>query len=106
MIRRSLNCKLHVQRTPFVFDFATNLNRVYTAGMALYFLGVCYYLNDMKGYKGWTKPFLVYGMNAITVFVLSGMVGRLLILWKVGGTPAKTWIYQNLFLSWAGPLNG
>ncbi len=89
----------------------TSSYSVYTAGMALCFLGMCYYLIDVKGYKGWTKPFVVYGMNAITVFVLSGIVGRLLILWKVGGTPEaplalKTWIYQNLFASWAGPLNG
>ncbi|MCI0696814.1 hypothetical protein L0337_33020 [candidate division KSB1 bacterium] len=68
----------------------------YTAGMALCFLGVCYYLIDVNGYNGWTKPLVVYGMNAITVFVLSGIVGQLLILGKAGGTPAKTWIYQNL----------
>ncbi|MGH7596756.1 MAG: acyltransferase family protein [bacterium] len=84
----------------------TSSYSVYTAGTALCFLGVCYYLIDVKGYTGWTKPFVVYGMNAITVFVLSGIVGRLLILWKIGATPAKTWIYQNLFASWAGPLNG
>ncbi|MDZ7291122.1 MAG: DUF5009 domain-containing protein [candidate division KSB1 bacterium] len=89
----------------------TSSYSVYTAGMALCFLGVCYYLIDVKGYKGWTKPFVVYGMNAITVFVLSGLVARLLTLWKVDGTPEASitmqrWIYQNLFASWAGPLNG
>ena len=58
---------------------------VFTAGAALLLLGICYWVIDVKGYKKWAKPFIVFGLNAITVFVASGIIGRLLILIKVNG---------------------
>ena len=59
-------------------------------------------------WRGWAKPLVVYGMNAIAVFVASGVVARMLTLVRVGeeGSPLKAWIYENLFVPWAGPLNG
>jgi len=83
---------------------------VFTSGAALQFLGVCYWLIDVKGIKRWAFPALVYGMNSIAVFVLSGLVGRLMYLIKLGGADSsritlKTWIFQHGFLSWADPVN-
>jgi predicted acyltransferase len=74
-------------------------------GMALIVLAVCYYLSDIRGYRRWTKPFVVYGMNAITIFVLSGVIGRLLYLIKVTdqNITLKNFIYQSLFASWLQP---
>jgi predicted acyltransferase len=84
---------------------------IFTAGAAMQFLGVCYWLIDVHSRRTWAKPAVVYGMNAIAVFVLSGLVGRLSVLIHVNGTDGtavtlKTWVYQNLFASWAGPQNG
>ena len=50
-------------------------------------------------------------MNAITVFVASGLVAKTLVLWRVSGgadgtTSAYNLIYRAGFASWAGPLNG
>ncbi len=83
---------------------------IFTAGMALHFLGICYWFIDIKGYKWWTKPFVVYGLNAITVFFLSGIVGRLMNMIKVGAANGdtlslKTYLYNNFFLSWLQPIN-
>jgi len=82
---------------------------VFTSGAALQFLGFCYFLIDVKGYTKWAKPAVVYGMNAIAVFVLSGILARILIYTKFssGGETisAKSWIYENMFLSWADPIN-
>ncbi|MEO8400142.1 MAG: DUF5009 domain-containing protein [Ignavibacteriaceae bacterium] len=83
---------------------------VFTAGMALQFLGMCYWLIDIKGYKWWTKPFVVYGLNAITVFFLSGIIGRLMTMIKVTDSSGeqvalKTFLFNNLFLSWLQPIN-
>ncbi len=83
---------------------------IFTAGMALQFLAMCYWLIDVKGYKWWTKPFLVYGLNAITVFFLSGIVGRLMIMIKVpqnsGQSVAlKTFLYNTFFTTWLTPIN-
>lgn len=83
---------------------------LFTGGMALQFLGMCYWLIDVKNYKWWTKPFVVYGLNAITVFFLSGIVGRLLILIKVTNSAGeavalKTYLYNLLFTGWLSPIN-
>ena len=56
---------------------------MFTSGMALLFFGMCYWLIDVKGIKWWTKPFVVYGMNAITVFALSGLLAKTMGIIKV-----------------------
>ncbi len=53
---------------------------IFTTGFALVFLAACYWLIDIKGYTWWTKPFLVYGMNAITVYVLSSALAKFLYI--------------------------
>ena len=79
---------------------------LFMAGMALWCLALCYWLVDMKGWKSWAWPFIVYGSNALTVFFLSGMMARYLIRWHIGDVSAQTYIYEQWFASWAGPLNG
>jgi predicted acyltransferase len=49
-------------------------------------------------------------MNAIVLFVLAGLIGRLLTLikWTGAGEKAVTlkgWLYQTLYTSWLSPLN-
>ncbi|MBN2364826.1 MAG: DUF5009 domain-containing protein [Calditrichaeota bacterium] len=83
---------------------------VFTTGAALQFLGFCYFLIDVKGIKKWAYPAVVYGMNAIAVFVLSGLLAKMLVFIKVTGPDGnsmalKTWIYQNWLASWASPMN-
>ena len=83
---------------------------VFTAGLALCFLGFCYWLIDIKGYKLWTKPFVIFGVNALALFVGSGIMARILGLIKVpGGNGAsislQQWIFTNIFLPLAAPVN-
>ncbi len=83
---------------------------LYTGGLAMLFLASCYWLIDVKGIKWWTKPFVVYGMNAITVFFLSGLVGKSMSLYTwiaADGTEIslKGYLFQNMFLSWLDPIN-
>ncbi len=65
----------------------------------------------MKKWRGWTYPAVVFGRNAIAVFVLSGLVAKSLILHKLerdGGATASfhQLLYETAFASWAGPLPG
>ncbi|HKR58230.1 MAG TPA: heparan-alpha-glucosaminide N-acetyltransferase domain-containing protein [Pyrinomonadaceae bacterium] len=81
---------------------------LFTGGLAMQFLALCYWLIDMQGYRRWTKPFVVFGVNAIALFVGTGLMARLLGIIKVSGPEGtkialKTWLYDNLFLSWAPP---
>ncbi len=54
---------------------------------------------------------LVFGMNAITVYILSSFFAKMMVYnWRVtqpDGTSIalKTWLYQTLFASWASPMN-
>ncbi len=73
---------------------------LFTAGLALQFLALCYWLIDIKGYRRWAWPFEVFGVNALALFVGSGLMVKVMGLFKVQG-----WIFRNLFLSWAAPIN-
>ena len=46
---------------------------LFTGGMALVFLAMCYWYADIKGYRRLTTPWLVYGTNAIAVYYLSSL---------------------------------
>lgn len=81
---------------------------IFTAGMACHFLAMCYWLIDVRGHRGaWTRPFVIFGTNAIAAFVLSGIGARLLGMIRVGTPPVtlKGFIYDNLFRSWLSPIN-
>ena len=91
----------------------------FTAGLALQFLALCYWLIDIKGYKRWTKPFVIFGVNAIVLFVGTGLMaklmgmnygfmGRLSSLLHINqpdGSPMalQPFIYNQLFASWLSP---
>jgi predicted acyltransferase len=83
---------------------------LFTAGMALLFLAVCYYLIDVLGWKRGAVPFFILGSNAISAYVGSILLAKIL-LWaqiSAGGeaTSLHSWIYRNAFVPWAGELNG
>ena len=87
---------------------------IFMAGWAMNIFGIFYFLIDGKGIKKWAYPLTVYGMNAIFVFVLSGVVARTFSLWKLNvqlsdGTlkyvSLKTILTQNLFDPYFSPLN-
>ena len=74
-------------------------------------LAVCYWVIDIKGWKAWTGPAVVFGVNALALFVGSGMMGRLLNMIPTGigvdGKPTalKTTIYETIFAPLAAPMN-
>ena len=48
---------------------------LFTAGMALICLAFCYWMTDMERHRAWTKPFIIFGSNAIAAYVLSELIG-------------------------------
>jgi predicted acyltransferase len=80
----------------------------FTGGLALQFLALCYWLIDIKGYKGWTKPFVIFGVNAIVLFVGTGVMARLMGLIKVSASDGtrqslQSFIHSHAFASWLPP---
>lgn len=87
---------------------------IFMNGWALCIFGIFYFLIDVKGIKKWAYPFTVYGMNAIFIFVLSGLVGRMMYMWKFnvqlsdgtyGDVSMKGLIMQNIFDPLFSPIN-
>lgn len=49
---------------------------LFTAGCALLCLALCYWITDVRQHRGWwTVPFVIFGTNAITAYVLGELVG-------------------------------
>jgi predicted acyltransferase len=83
---------------------------LFTAGMAAVALATCMWIIDEHRVTGWTKPFVIYGMNPIVAFVGSGITARLIYsIFKVesNGRPIalQAWIYQTFYASWLAPRN-
>jgi predicted acyltransferase len=77
----------------------------FTGGAAAFSLAVCYYLVDVLGWRWWTRPFVILGVNAITLYVLAGLSARLLGVIKVTGpegTPVS--LQRFIYTSWFAPL--
>ncbi len=79
----------------------TSSYTLYTSGLGLCFLGILYFIIDIKNYTRFTNFFVVFGVNAIAVFFLAGLIPRILGMIKltnVDGTPIglKNWIYVSL----------
>ena len=79
-----------------------------TAGLALQLLAFCYWLIDIKGYRGWAKPFLIFGTNALILYFLAELFSRIIstvTFARADGSRVdlKTLIYENVFASWTQP---
>lgn len=103
----------------FVWDMAFPINKkiwtssyvCYTSGVALLGLGLVYWLADAKGYRRWTKPFVVYGMNALFVYIATGLLVKLFVSIKWTDAAGEDinalgWLYQTLFVpAFESPYN-
>lgn len=88
----------------------TSSYAVFTAGMALVIFGLCYWVIDVRGYRQGALPFVVYGMNALTVYVLSSLTGIATVTWRIMESdgqrvPIKRFIYDHLFSPLASPIH-
>lgn len=95
---------------PFNKALWTSSYVVVTAGLALCFLGFCYWLIDIKSYTKWTKPFVIFGSNALALYFGAEMTAKILDLIQVTdktGDPQalQGWIFQTIFLPLASPIN-
>jgi predicted acyltransferase len=71
-----------------------------TGGWAMILLAACLWMFDVRGWRRLARPFAIVGVNAIFVFVASGVMANLLNIVRIDGEPAKQWIYDMGFTSW------
>lgn len=85
---------------------------LYTAGWACLVLAVLVWSIDIKGYKKWTSFFVVFGLNPLFIFALSGLwakiLGRMIKITSADGKIVNgySWLYNEVFVPIAGNLNG
>ncbi len=95
---------------PFNKALWTSSYVLVTAGLALLTLGACFWLIDIKGYKAWARPFVIFGTNALPLFVFSGIFARMIGAYRVIGTDGQPvavqkWLFDNVFMSVAQPVD-
>jgi predicted acyltransferase len=76
---------------------------VFSAGCAAVLLAGCIWLIDLRGVQGWTRPFVIYGINPLIAFVGSGMMARLLSIIKVGDLSLQAWTFRTFFKPYFSP---
>jgi predicted acyltransferase len=96
---------------PFNKAMWTSSYVLVTTGLALLMLGCCYWLIDIKGYRRWATPFMIFGANALALFVFTGLFARMISAFRVAYTPegkgisAQRWIVDNVYLQLFQPIN-
>lgn len=83
---------------------------LYSGGLATIGLALFYWLIDVQGYRKGTTVFVAYGVNAITVFFLSGLIPRIMNMIKVKmpdgkEVGSKVWIHETFFTPYFSPVN-
>jgi predicted acyltransferase len=82
------------------------------AGWACLVFGVCHWLLDVQPSQAarercarWAQPLVAYGMNALFLFVASGLVAKMLGFIQIGGQSLKALIYAPLQALPISPVN-
>ena len=85
---------------------------LYTAGWAAMLLGALVWVIDIKGFSRWSMFFVVFGVNPLFIFALSGLwakiLGRLIKITGADGNVVSgaSWLYNEVFVPLAGNMNG
>jgi len=104
--------------TGSIWSFTFPLNKtlwtssyvLYTGGLAVISLASLYWLVDLKGWTKWAAPFIVFGTNAIALYVGSSLLGMSLGIVELEAPNDTTQtlqerIFANWFAPYADPLN-
>jgi predicted acyltransferase len=68
----------------------------FTGGLGFLGLASCILIVDMWGIKKWTFLGRVYGANAITSYVLAGILTMVFYQMKVGGNSLNAWFMEGM----------
>ncbi len=72
---------------------------LFAGGWSLLLLALFYWVIDVQGYRRWAFPFVVIGVNAITIYFLDDFVDfRHIAQFFLGGVARIAGTYQPLVL--------
>jgi predicted acyltransferase len=77
----------------------------FAGGAGAVCLAACHWAIDVKGWRWWTKPFVVLGVNAIALFVIAGLSAKTLLLVKVADAAGREIsLYAYIYRTWCEPV--
>jgi predicted acyltransferase len=105
MFGRFLDIWLPINKSIWTSSFS-----ILMAGWAFICFSIYYWLIDVRGYRRWAMPFVIFGKNAIAAYVLSGVLDTALRFIRVeqyGGTNVslRTYLFDGVFSRLASPMN-
>ena len=98
------------QSFPINKNLWTSSYAAFTGGLAALLLALTYAACDVAGHRRGTHPLVVLGVNALTLFVVSGWLVKTLLLVRIsspdgGAHSAYAWLYETLFAPYGSPEN-
>ncbi|HLJ24535.1 MAG TPA: heparan-alpha-glucosaminide N-acetyltransferase domain-containing protein [Candidatus Acidoferrales bacterium] len=83
---------------------------LFTGGAAMLALAACYWLLDVRAWRAWAAPFLVFGMNAILAYALAALVSEVSTDFDFTDTRGRDttlhgWIYERFFVPHFSAVN-
>jgi predicted acyltransferase len=81
---------------PVVKKIWTSSFVLVAGGWSMLLLAAFHWLIDVRGWKGWTTPFMWIGMNAITVYLIENMVPLHNIASRFLGGPVKNLLSNSI----------
>jgi len=79
---------------------------LYTAGWGMIVLALIYFLADVLKFQKWGVFFTILGTNAIFAYTLAGVWSRTMLNVELGNLTLYSWLYQKVFVPFAGNMNG
>ena len=77
-----------------------------SSGYCAIALAACLWLCDVKRWRRWSAPFVVFGANAILFFMFAGLAARALVMLSVGDASLQSWLFSTLYQPLFGDYNG
>jgi predicted acyltransferase len=68
--------------------------------LALLTLSTVWWLVDLKGWRGWTAPFVWFGMNPLLIYITHEVLTIVMFSIPVGESNLFTQTWENLYHSW------
>jgi predicted acyltransferase len=88
----------------------TSTFALFSGGVAILAFSAFYLILDIKHWRRWSTPLLIFGTNAILAFALSNIIttltDRIHVTAKDGvSITLHNWLYQEVFATWLRPVH-
>jgi predicted acyltransferase len=83
---------------------------LFTAGFAMLLFAAFYWVVDLRGWRAWATPLLVFGRNAILAYAVATLVAEISIDFQFHDSTGRLrtmhgWLYSRYFIPHASPIN-